>query len=311
MYFVNTRLPKVSHLIVILLCIPLFAHAEVRFHEIAIEPGSGLEYARKPTPELLANREYLFDIGQVPLQGGNAQFPFKWAGSPGVAIFDFDADGDLDLYVTNGPDKANSLFKNLLTDTGKISFEDVAESAGVAAFAQDSTGVCFGDIDNDGDHDLLVLGRNGAHRLYENQGDYFEDITSMAGVSGQYKGSASCSMGDINNDGLLDIVVANTFDWATQEAIVNEPFVLNQHNALYLNVGKNRFVDISDSSGIQLLNFPIASNAPPEAAGISWSIALIDYDQDGDVDLVVTDDQGMLPHAGLGGIDRGFSHMGK
>lgn len=307
MYSMNIRLPQVCSLIVILLFIPLFSHAEISFRNIAIEPDKGLKYARNPTPELLANREYLFNIGEVPIQDGNTQFPYKWAGSPGVAIFDFDADGDLDIYVTNGPDNANSLFKNLLIESGTMSFQDVTESAGIAAIAQDSTGVCFGDIDNDGDHDLLVLGRDGAHRLYENQGNgYFEDISSKAGVSGRYKGSSSCSMGDINNDGLLDIAVANTFDWITHEAIVYEPFMLNQHNALYLNVGKNRFVDISESSGIQLINFPLTTDVPPGAAGISWSIAFVDYDQDGDVDLVITDDQGEIPHAGLGGIDRGF-----
>lgn len=286
---------------------PITANSEIHFHDIAKEIDAGLLYSRKPTPELLANREQLFNQGSVPLDVGMGAFPMRWAGSPGVAIIDYDGDGYQDIYVTNGPGKANSLFRNLSGKTGKLSFEDVAVSAGVDATNQDSTGVCYGDIDNDGDPDLFVLGRNEANRLFENQGNgLFTDISSTANLAGNYKGSTSCSMGDVNNDGLLDIVVANTFDWSTMEAIVLEPFKHNQHNELFLNQEQNHFIDASASSGIQALEFPILSNAPANAAGITWSISLVDIDQDGDVDLVWTDDQGAIIPAVLGGLDRGF-----
>lgn len=286
---------------------PLNAFSDIQFHDIATNADTGISYSRKPSPELLASRQQLLDSGSVPLNVGMAAFPARWAGSPGVAIIDYDADGYQDIYVTNGPGKANSLFRNLSGRNGKLGFEDVALQAGVDATGQDSSGVCFGDIDNDGDDDLYVLGRNEANRLFENLGSgQFKEISPTANIAGNYKGSTTCSMGDVNNDGLLDIAVANTFDWATMEAISKEPFKFNQHNELFLNQGQNHFSDVSASSGIQSLEFPESSDAPPQSAGITWSISLVDIDQDGDVDLVWTDDQGAIRPSDRGGHDRGF-----
>ena len=91
---------------------------------------------------------------------------------------------------------------------------DGAATAGVAAIDKDSTGVCYGDIDNDGDRDLLVLGRSERNRLFENKGGgTFRDITVGSRLGDDSLGHASCAMGDVNGDGLLDIAVANTFDW--------------------------------------------------------------------------------------------------
>jgi len=118
----------------------------------------------------------------------------------------------------------------------------------------DATGVCFGDIDNDGFPDLLVLGRNEPNRLFHNQGNgTFVDITAQSGVGGGNLGHTSCAMGDINGDGLLDIVVANTFDWSTGRPIYVDPFAGIQHSQVYRNLGGNRFADVSIESGIQNL----------------------------------------------------------
>ena len=111
--------------------------------------------------------------------------PFKPRGAPGVALLDFDSDGDLDIFVTNGPGRCKSLYSNQLKETGKTTFVDVAMAAGVCAADMDATGVCFGDIDNDGFPDLLVLGRNEPNRLFRNQGNgTFVDITAQSGVGG-------------------------------------------------------------------------------------------------------------------------------
>ena len=111
--------------------------------------------------------------------------PIKPRGAPGVAILDDDGDDDLDLYVTNGPGACNSLYANQLTERGQLTFVDVAATAGVCATEQDGTGVCFGDVENDGDEDLLVLGRMDPNRLFENRGDgTFADIRAYLNSRG-------------------------------------------------------------------------------------------------------------------------------
>lgn len=228
--------------------------------------------------------------------------PLKGRGAPGVAIFDFDGDDDLDIYVTNGPGAANSLLSNQLVETGLLGFVDVASAAGVDAYSQDSMGVCFGDIDNDGDEDLYVLGRDEPNRLFENDGDgTFNDATISAGVGEGDKGSASCAFGDIDNDGLLDLYVANVTDFDSMLAILAIPFAMNQPDTLFHNQGGNVFADVSATSGIREL-----AGVPPGTDGLTWAVTMVDYDQDGDTDILTASDNGGLPFAAEGGVDRGY-----
>ncbi len=118
------------------------ADGGITFHDIAANDGAGIAY-----------RHVLSVIGNS----------MKHHGAPGVAILDYDNDGDQDLYATNGQGASNSLYRNQLVETGQLTFVDVADQAGVAAADQDSTGVCYGDLDNDGDPDLLVLGHRSAN----------------------------------------------------------------------------------------------------------------------------------------------------
>lgn len=284
----------------------LWADGNIIFTDIVATEGAGIEYRRQRSASdaifdaLKAQPTYTFPDA--------VRTPTKSRGAPGVAILDFDRDGDLDLYVTNGPGAANSLYSNQLLETGTVAFVDVGIVAGVAAIDQDSTGVCYGDIDNDRDHDLYVLGNRHPNRLFENQGDgTFLDITASSGLGGGNASSTSCSMGDIDSDGLLDVAVGNSFDMSTQAAILVEVFVLNEANQLFLNQGGNVFVDVSAASGIQALDLPVG--APPGAATITWAIAMVDFDLDGDVDIFHADDQGALDNSAQGGIDRGFIHI--
>lgn len=268
----------------------------ITFDDIAGNSASGLSYGRNPTTVVKPK----------------AKPQMKPRGAPGVAIFDYDRDGDMDIYVTNGPGKDNSLFVNQLVETGKLTFVDRAIQAGVAAHDQDSTGVCFGDIDNDGYDDLLVLGNNEPNRLFRNLGNgTFEDVTVSSGVGASVAPSVSCSMGDVNGDGFLDIVVANVFDMTSIGALVEVPFALNHHNQLLMNDGHGHFSDKSESSWITNLYLPQDApiSAPAGAATITWAITLVDYDQDGDVDLFHADDQGPLSNTLEGGIDRGLIHV--
>ena len=264
----------------------------------------GIHYRRAPS-ETIANRDMVnsfdvisfFDIALYPLKGD---------GAPGVSILDYDKDGDLDFFISNGPGRAHSLYENQLEERHEAVFKDVARQAGVAAVEQDGTGSCFGDIDNDGDHDLLVLGRAEQHRMFLNNGDgTFEDLGARSGI-GSGVGAASCAMGDIDNDGLLDIAIAETYDWSTFLGIVAIPFDLNVHNQLYRNLGGARFEDVSTERGFTDLE---SGGMPADAATITWSMSMVDYDQDGDIDILHGDDQASVPGANRGGADRGYTHL--
>ncbi len=278
---------------------------DITYQDIAAGHQAGIDYRRT---ESLS--EALFDaIKQQPTYDFDDLLvtPLKGRGAPGVAVLDFDRDGDLDLYVTNGPGTANSLYANQLIETGILQFSDVAISAGVDATDQDSNGTCFGDLDNDGDHDLIVLGNEEVNRLFENLGDgTFADISAASGVGSAVATSSSCSMGDIDGDGLLDIIVGNALDMVQQFGIFVEPFGFNQPNQLLRNLGGNVFADVSMASGVLDLDLPAA---PPGVATITWAVSMVDIDLDGDMDILHGDDQAAFPIGALGGTDRGYIQL--
>ncbi|MCF6323823.1 MAG: CRTAC1 family protein [Gammaproteobacteria bacterium] len=277
---------------------PTYAKEGIKFTDIVKYDHTGVSYRRTAS-----NNNALLDA--VKQQGvvnfGNpevlASLPIKPRGAPGIAIFDYDSDGDLDLYVTNGPGTDNSLYSNQLIETGRVFFIDSAIEAGVTASEQDSTGVCFGDIDNDGDQDMFVLGNHGSSNiLYENQsGESFTIISTGSMLESREKSPASCAFGDVNNDGLLDIVIGNTYNnWNHRLPSLSFEFdALMEENQLFLNTGYG-FKDVSESAGINL------------PARITWAVSLVDYDLDGDLDLITADDQGPKPAKIFGGKDHGY-----
>lgn len=283
------------------------------FEEIADDPAFGLDYAHAPTTNLDQARQIQRQGTEGPVTGNRMlSHPEKPWGAPGVAILDFDEDDDRDLLVTNGPGSPNHLFESRLAQTGELTFEEVAVEVGVAAPGQGATGTCYGDTDNDGDEDLLVLSRTGPHRLFENQlaetGEAtFEDATPTAGL-GRGRGSVACSMGDVDGDGRLDIFIGNTWeDWSTMAPIFFVPWERNDPNQLFRNRGDNRFVDVTNATGAADL-----ARTPDGAATITWAVAIVDVDGDGDQDLVQADDQGGVPdvaHDPRGGADRGYNRL--
>ena len=261
------------------------AQGEITFEDIASGGGAGLEFTHEFSVRAdEVTKAFEDEIMDVVLEYVPA--PFKPYGVPGVAILDYDGDGDLDIYVTNGPGAANSLFSNQMHESGHLSFVDVATEAGAALTEQDSQGVCYGDTDNDGDPELLVLGFNGTHRLLENEGNgTFTDVTATSHLLGSGLNGVSCAFGDVDNDGLLDVAIANAIDFTTMLGITAEAPTHNQPNELFLNQGGNVFQDVSVASGIRdKVVFP----AIP--ADMTWGVSMVDYDQDGDVDIFFGND---------------------
>jgi hypothetical protein len=279
------------------------ALAQPTFTNVADDPAYGVEYLRVPSlSELLRIEDLRRDSLVDPLTfDAFVTAPHRPGGLPGVVMLDIEQDGDIDVFVSNGPGADNSLLVNQLVETGSLSFSDEGAARGVGLPALDNQGACSGDLDNDGDTDLYVLARNAASTLLENDG--FGNFTEVAssGAEGGTLNHVSCSMGDIDNDGLLDIAVANTFDFQTFVPIMVEPFMLNQPNQLFHNDGGLSFTDVSASSG-----FTVLDDVPPGAATISWAITVVDVDRDGDQDIVHADDQAAWPRTVAGGTDRGY-----
>ncbi len=222
-------------------------------------------------------------------------FPQPMCG--GVAIFDFDHDGKMDIFFTNGaklPElkKTGSAFYNcLLRNKGDGTFEDVTRKAGL--LGEDlgyNFGVAVGDFDNDGNEDLFICAA-GRNALYRNNGDgTFTDVTERSGIT---KPKNTLSMGaawfDYDNDGLLDLAVSNYTTWSPEAdhrcstagiEYYCDPrlFYDKVPPRLYHNLGNGRFEDITDKSGF----------AAAEGKGMGISVA--DFNGDGLQDVFIAND---------------------
>ena len=219
----------------------------------------------------------------------------------GVAVFDADGDGRLDLFFTNGasvtpdttsarpPEKREPRFWNrLYRSVGAWKFEDVTERSGLAGTRYDF-GAAVADYDNDGDVDLHVTGLGG-NTLYRNDGrGTFTDVTRQAAA--QVPGwSSSAAFVDVDHDGSLDLYVGRYLAWTWESNIVCESadgtgraYCHPKHFApvagvLLRNNGDGTFRDVSSANGI--------AAHPGKALGV----AIHDYDRDGRIDIFVAND---------------------
>ncbi|MGC2639338.1 MAG: CRTAC1 family protein [Acidobacteriaceae bacterium] len=244
----------------------------------------------------------------------------------GVALFDYNNDGMLDIFFTNGaaipslekssPAYSNRLFRN----NGDGTFSDVTERAGVKGLGY-SMGVAAADYDNDGFADLYVSGVNDNQLLHNNGNGTFTDVTAHAGVTGMVPklGKAwavTAGWFDYNNDGLLDLLVINYLNYDIATAIhcategnptyCSPVEFLGTPNILYRNNGDGTFTDVSEESHIA------------QFVGKGMGVSFADYDDDGHMDVFISNDtfQNYLLHNnGKGtfseaGVEAGVAYNG-
>src|SRR5713101_6879185 len=235
----------------------------------------------------------------------------------GVALLDYDNDGYLDIFFTNGaripslakdsPDFSNRLYHNNHDGT----FTDVTDRASVKGYGY-SVGVAVADFDNDGFPDIYVTGVN-RNTLYHNNGDgTFTDVTERAGVAGigpngKKLWSVSAAWIDYDNDGRLDLFVSNYLNWSFETSKVCGPpgrrlscsptVYKGEPNFLYHNNGDGTFTDVSAATGIA------------EHIGKGMGVAIADYNADGWMDIfVANDNQRNFLFKNRGG--KGFDEVG-
>ncbi|MBI4530858.1 MAG: CRTAC1 family protein [Candidatus Latescibacteria bacterium] len=246
------------------------------------------------------------------------RFIVEGKGGAAAAFLDYDNDGDLDLYSLNGSRLGgfplgeapkNRLYRNNLVETGRATFTDVTEQAGVEGGDRPSgsmegwgMGVTTADYDNDGDQDIFVT-NIGPNVLYRNNGDgTFTDATEQAGVSGMReakhaglttKWSTGCAFSDYDRDGDLDLYVANyvdfdvdrwpqdrqTLKWKGIEVMRGPMGLKGAPDILYRNNGDGTFTDVTERAGV-------VDSKRYYGFAVVWG----DYDNDGDPDLLVAND---------------------
>jgi hypothetical protein len=263
----------------------LVAFASVCMHQ-AVAQSSPIQFELQKIPFRLENDETASKNAPEAMAGG-------------VAVFDYNGDGRLDIFFTNGANiatlkKDSPKYKNrLFRNDGNGKFTDVTDAAGLAGSGYD-IGVAVGDYDNDGHPDIFVAGVY-KNTLYHNNGNgTFTDVTARAGLDAsndpQYGPlwSVAAAWVDVNNDGHLDLFVVNYMQWKYADTPLcsyrgvadycHPKFYKPVPNQLFLNKGDGTFQDVSTAWGIR------------DHPGKGMGVGVADYDLDGRPDLFVPND---------------------
>lgn len=246
-----------------------------------------------------------FELKTLPFRVENSETEARNAPETmtgGVAVFDYNGDGRPDIFFCNGaniatlkkddPKYHNRLFRN----DGNGTFTDVTDAAGLAGTGYDM-GAAVADYDNDGHPDLFVAGLHHG-TLYHNNGDgTFTDVTVKSGLDAvlnhrdpQYGAywEITAAWVDVNNDGLLDLFVANYMQWDYSDKALcmngnvadycHPKYYKGQPDLLFLNNGDGTFRNASKEWGLS------------DHVGKAMGVGMADYDLDGKPDLFVTND---------------------
>jgi hypothetical protein len=200
----------------------------------------------------------------------------------GVAVADFDGDGYDDIYFCNQLGR-NALYRN----NGDGTFTDVTDQAGVGLGDRICVGAAWADYDNDGRPDLFVTSTRGGNVLFHNNGDgTFTDVTEKAGVK-LIAHSQTAAFFDYDGDGYLDLLVTNTAAWTTGQPQGRVQYYPGpdlfwemaakpkEYNVLYHNNGDGTFTDVTAKAGLK-------------GQGWGGDVAVFDYDEDGQPDVLIT-----------------------
>jgi len=257
-----------------------------------LAPVCGLAPAQQPKPLRFVDVTAETGIAFRHNDGSSGRRYIVEYVSAGLALFDYDGDGDEDVYFLNGAllpgakataPPTNALYRN----DGGLRFTDVTHQAGVGDTGH-GLGVTVGDYDNDGDLDLY-LNNYGPNVLYRNNGDgTFTDVTRAAGVSNGHRVGAGANFLDADKDGDLDLFVSNYVKFSPDTHVVH---VWKGHatypspmdyaadaDTFYRNNGNGTFTDVSWESGIS------------DDAGGGMGTVCGDFDDDGDTDIFVCND---------------------
>jgi hypothetical protein len=271
-YLAESRVPGCWFVAMLLLIwtFNAFADSPIQLHDVTKEIG----------------------ITFVHTDGGSGLHYIMETVSAGLALFDYDGDGNIDIYFLNGAPlkgtKVDVAPKNALYhNDGNWKFTDVTEKAGVGDRGY-GLGVAVGDYDNDGDPDIY-LNNYGPNVLYRNNGDgTFTDVTKKAGVDNGFNVGAGTCFLDIDKDGDLDLYVSVYLQFSYEKNVTlttkgfpvyaNPRYYPPLPDFLYRNNGDGTFTDISKSSGV--------------GGHAGWGMGIVcgDYDNDGDTDVFIGND---------------------
>ena len=277
--------------------------------EVVVAERTSVQEATTRAVEELAPARFAFapdnlGLAFVHTSGADGRKRLPETMGPGLVLFDADADGDLDLYITNGrawdptPGHAPTLGRFFAMEGGRFVDRTAAVGLERPELERIGQGAAAADYDGDGDLDLFVTAL-GPDLLLRNDGGRFSDVTAAAGVAGgtwtddadreHPEWSTSAAFADLDGDGWLDLFVCKYLQWSPETDIdftltgsvrgyASPRLYKGSSSRLYRNRGDGTFEDVTRSSGVW--------SDEHKALGVTTA----DVDRDGRIDLLVAND---------------------